>query len=113
RGCSGGAEMLRQICPRSGISIQKTSKSTRNVAQLVEWKLVMKHFEDVCAESGLNLSRNLSDDELIISSRMISGYLQTICTAKSDKRRRRVPQLKLMSIVRDVRAAIKKRKVDE
>ncbi|KAH9122174.1 hypothetical protein AeMF1_006420 [Aphanomyces euteiches] len=82
-------------------------------SQLVEWKLVMKHFEDVCAESGLNLSRNLSDDELIISSRMISGYLQTICTAKSDKRRRRVPQLKLMSIVRDVRPAIKKRKVDE
>ncbi|KAH9056054.1 hypothetical protein Ae201684P_021793 [Aphanomyces euteiches] len=78
-----------------------------------EWKLIMRHFEQICAESGLFLTKTPSDDELLASSRVISAYLQTICASKSNSRQRRVSQLKLMSIVRDVRAAIKKRKVDE
>ncbi|KAH9134534.1 hypothetical protein AeRB84_019705 [Aphanomyces euteiches] len=82
-------------------------------SQLVEWKLIMRHFEQICAESGLFLTKTPNDDELLASSRVISAYLQTICASKSNSRQRRVSQLKLMSIVRDVRAAIKKRKVDE
>ncbi|KAH9106378.1 hypothetical protein LEN26_008773 [Aphanomyces euteiches] len=82
-------------------------------SQLVEWKLIMRHFEQICVESGLSLTKTPSDDELLASSRVISAYLQTICASKSNSRQRRVSQLKLMSIVRDVRAAIKKRKVDE
>jgi len=71
---------------------------------LSSWKFVMSEFERVSQSSGLVMPRRPTEEDVKRLYEPIALYIQNICSATTRKRTCRPSQLRLVSLVRVMRA---------
>ena len=85
------------------VPLDLSSTTQRKV--LSSWKFVMSEFERVSQSSGLVMPRRPTEEDVKRLYEPIALYIQNICSATTRKRTCRPSQLRLVSLVRVVRAA--------